>query len=355
VSDPVFVWGSSGLLAGELLRLIESHPGLHLAGAVSRTAGRSLRALHPHLATDATTLDAQTAEAQIAQSIDDGATPGLVLGLPHGEAAQVWKGLRRALGAKADRVRVVDLSADYRLQDVAAYEHWYGRAHADVSELPHFAYGLPEWNREALQTARRVAAPGCFATALQLAALPAARAGVCRTDAPWVLNAVTGSSGSGSSPKAGTHHPHRHGNLWAYGMGGHRHEAELSQALAAFGVEAPLAFQPHSGPFVRGIHLTASLPLAQPIERGEAHALYAETYAGEPFVEVLAEGAPDLRRVVGSNRASLGVHVRESVLTVFATIDNVIKGGSGQGLQCLNLMLGRPETEGLPRAGLGVS
>jgi [amino group carrier protein]-6-phospho-L-2-aminoadipate/5-phospho-L-glutamate reductase len=166
---------------------------------------------------------------------------------------------------------------------------------------------------------------------------------------------ITGSSGSGAAPKPGTHHPYRDGNLWVYASDGHRHEAELAQALAREGVRARIQFSAASGPFVRGIHLSAWLPLARPLDARAARAIYAEAYANEPFVEVLEEGAPDLRRVVGSNRASLGVYVRDGVLGVHLTLDNLVKGGAGQALQCLNRMLGFPETWGLPRAGLGVA
>jgi N-acetyl-gamma-glutamyl-phosphate reductase len=165
---------------------------------------------------------------------------------------------------------------------------------------------------------------------------------------------VTGSSGSGNEPKAGTHHPWRHGNLWAYGLEGHRHEAELAQALERVGVRAPLHFVPHSGPFARGIHLTACLPLERRLSGEEAQAIYAEAYAEEPFVQVLDEAVPDLRRVSGSNSVALRPFVRGEALHVLCTLDNVVKGGAGQALQCLNLMLGLPETWGLPRSGLGV-
>jgi N-acetyl-gamma-glutamyl-phosphate reductase len=254
---------------------------------------------------------------------------------------------------------VLDLAADFRLREPELYRTAYGHAHPAPDELTSFVYGLPELAREPLRGARRVAAPGCFATALQLAVLPAAEAGVLDPSRAWILNGITGSSGSGNEPKPATHHPHRHDNLWAYSVGGHRHEAELVQALAPLGQCPPLVFVAHSGPFARGIHLTATLPLARALGAAEAQALYAERYRGEPYVEVLGESreraTPDLRSVVGSNRASLAVHVRGETLVVLLTLDNLVKGGSGQGLQCLNLMLGFPETMGLPRTGLGVS
>jgi N-acetyl-gamma-glutamyl-phosphate reductase len=263
-------------------------------------------------------------------------------------------GLRAALGRDFERLALVDLAADFRLRDPELYRSAYGHAHGASEELPGFAYGLPEMNRAAIQKSRRAAAPGCFATALQLAAWPAAKAGLLDARAPWQFFGVTGSSGSGAEPKPGTHHPHRHGNLWAYSLEGHRHEAELVQCLRALGQDPPLVFLPHSGPFARGIHLTAVLPLGRALSSAEASAVYQEALRGEPFVEVLSGRVPDLRSVAASNRAALGVHVRGSSLVVLAALDNVVKGGAGQALQCLNLILGFPETWGLPRVGLGV-
>ena len=375
---PVFLFGARGMLGGELARLLEHHPVLELAASVSRAPTETG---HRQLAGERTTVAAATAIGQLREALDSaeaaGSPPGsasgpravLVLALPHGESARTWKAVRAELGAAAERLAVVDLAADFRLRDPEVYARVYGAAHPAPEELGQFVYGLPELDREGLRAAlaagpARIAAPGCFATALQLAAVPAAAAGLARTERdapPWVLHGITGSSGAGVEPKATTHHPHRHGNLWAYGLDGHRHEAELAQALAAH-VPAidptsvpPLAFLPHSGPFARGIHLTAALPVAPGVDAAAARRAYRDFYAGSPFVEVLEEGVPDLRMVVGSNRVALAVNVRGPVLQVLLTLDNLIKGGSGQGLQCLNLALGLDETVGLPRYGLGVS
>jgi N-acetyl-gamma-glutamyl-phosphate reductase len=326
--------------------------GLELAGAVSR--GAPTRA-HRHLGAELATLGLEEAERALVQRLERGERAALVLALPHGESADCWLALRERLGALAERVLVVDLAADFRLRSPERYRATYGREHPAPGELARFVYGLPELCRDELRGATRVAAPGCFATALQLAVLPAARARLLDPGRAWVLNGVTGSSGSGSEPKPATLHPHRHDNLWAYQVGGHRHEAELEQALALFDLRPPLAFVACSGPFARGIHLSATLPLAARVGEDEARALYAEVYRDEPFVEVLAGGTPDLRSVVGSNRAALAVFVRGELLQVFLTLDNLLKGGAGQALQCLNLMLGLPETAGLPRNGLGVS
>jgi N-acetyl-gamma-glutamyl-phosphate/LysW-gamma-L-alpha-aminoadipyl-6-phosphate reductase len=349
----VWVFGARGMLAGEFLRLIENHPGLQLAGAVSRSDS-GLAEAHPHATLGLPAVDEDRATEGLIEALAAGESCAAVLALPHGESAALYARLEAALGSRISELAVVDLAADFRLRDPGRYENVYGRSHPCPDALADFVYGLPELDRSRLSGARRVAAPGCFATALQLAAVPAARAGLLDATRPWIFTGVTGSSGSGATPAVGTHHPWRHGNLWAYGLDGHRHEAELLQALAPLGVEPPVHFVPHSGPFARGIHLTAMLPLARAVRGTEVRAAYVGAYGGEPFVEVLAERVPDLRSVVGSNRATLGLHLRGSVLTVLCTIDNMIKGGAGQALQCLNAMLGFPETCGLPRAGLGV-
>ena len=351
---PLWVFGAKGMLAGELLRLLDLHPVLRLEGAVSRSE-LSLDDAHPHAALETATCSAERATSAIADELAGGGPAAVVLALPHGESCAAWLALKDKLGARAGELAIVDLAADFRLRDPALYAQAYGHAHPAPGELAGFEYGLPELNRAALRDARRIAAPGCFATAMQLAVVPAARAGLLDAKKPWILHGITGSSGSGAEPKVGTHHPWRHGNLWAYSLDGHRHEAELAQALARSNPGAPIHFVAHSGPFARGIHLTCALPLARAIDAQRVHEIYAEAFDGEPFVSVLAGRVPDLRSVTGSNRAALSVSVRGDVLTVLCTLDNMVKGGVGQAVQCLNLMLGLPETTGLPRAGLGVA
>lgn len=350
---PAFVVGAGGLLAGELLRLVLEHPGLALAAAVTREGCSSLRTLQPQLAHDAPVLAAAELAPALAHALQQGSEPVLFLALPHGASSRLWKELRATLGSRCETLCVVDLAADYRLHDPALQTRWYGE-HADPEAQDDFAYGLPELAGDRLQGARRIAAPGCFATALQLSTLPAVGADLLAAEERWTYHGVTGSSGSGAKPAAGTHHPHRHANLRAYAVEGHRHEAELQGALGERGLEPTVVFVPCSGPFVRGIHLTAVLPLARRLEPGEARAAYAEAYRGRPFVEVLLEGQPELRTVVGSNRAALAVAQRGDALVVTCALDNVLKGGAGQAVQALNVSRGWPEAAGLPRRGLGM-
>ncbi len=353
-----WIWGAGGVLAGEFLRLALAHPGLSLAGLVTRAGGERLADLHPHLAAHAaSTVNADEAVRALEDALAaEDARAVVVLALPHGQAASTWADLQARLGARAERVHVVDLSADHRLRDSEDYPRWYGAAHPNAAELERFVYGLPELATSGAgggQAGARIAAPGCFATALQLACVPAARAELLAFERPWIFHGVTGSSGSGKQPTTTTHHPFRDGNLWAYALAGHRHEAELFQALPARPRE--VLFAPHSGPFVRGIHLTAYLPLARSLETDEAVALFEESYGGRPFVEVLTKGAPELRRVVGSNTVAMSVRVRGELLVVSLVLDNLLKGGSGQALQALNPALGWPETTGLDRLAWGLA
>ncbi len=352
---PAWVFGAKGMLAGELMRLLDLHPGLELRGAVSRSEQGVVEA-HPHLVTRTRTCNADEARAAIAEALVGGGRAVAFLALPHGESASLWAKLSAELGPLADNLYLVDLAADFRIANPARYQSAYGHPHPAPAELARFTYGLVELHRDAIARSRRVAAPGCFATALQLACVPAARAKLLDTSRPWILHGITGSSGSGVEPKPGTHHPWRHANMWAYSLDGHRHEAELAQALEPHGPVPPIHFVAHSGPMARGIHLTAALPLARKVTTAEARAAYAELFGGSTFVEVL-EGSkvPDLRSISASNRAQLAVHVRGDVLNVLCTLDNMTKGGAGQALQCLNVMLGFPEHWGLPRAGLGVN
>lgn len=349
MTTPLYVYGASGLLAGELMRLVETHPTFELAGAITRSSAGTVCDLHPNLTHAAPLLSKEEAVTAIQDSLTAGPC-ALVLGLPHGESAAAWLALESALGSAAADLLVVDLSADFRLSDAETYAEVYGREHPAPSTIEDWTYGLIEHHRDAVTGSKRVAAPGCFATAMQLACVPAATAGLVTNEAPWICNAVTGSSGSGATAKATTHHPHRHGNFKAYARTGHRHEAELLQACP----DARVQLMPHSGPFARGIHLTASMPLADGVTVADACATYADAYADSAFATFDTEATPELRAVVGSNRASLGLVERDGWLHVTCCIDNVLKGGSGQAIQALNLMAGLPETAGLPTAGLGV-
>ncbi len=367
---PAYVYGAGGLLAGELMRLLTAHPGLETACAITRTGSegdaQTLGELHPHLALELALSNPEEGIEALAADLKLGPA-ALFLALPHGESAGTWRAIRERLGALAAQLWLVDLSADYRIADGDIWEGVYQLPHPDRGELAAFTYGLVEFERTALVGSRRISAPGCFATAMQLACLPLQRAGLLAPDGTWVLNAITGSSGSGAKAKASTHHPHRHGNLCAYALAGHRHEAELLQAAATrpagpagcagAGTTPRVIFQPHSGPFVRGIHLTAVLPLASDSSAGveQLRDEFRAVFEDSPFVTVRADGAPELRHVVGSNRAELAVSLRAGCAVVLVAMDNTLKGGSGQALQALNVAVGWPETAGLSINGMGAA
>jgi N-acetyl-gamma-glutamyl-phosphate reductase len=264
---------------------------------------------------------------------------------PHGELAKELPALEAQWrAAKLDRLTVIDLSGDHRLTDAAAFERAYGKPHPHPARLGSFVYGFPEWQREKIKRAARIASPGCFATALNLALLPFAD----RADIDWVaVSAATGSSGSGALPSDTTHHPTRAQDYRAYKPLMHQHLAEAEQLLAAHGSRAKISFVPHSAPLVRGIFLTAQLRVA---DAAAAAAAVRARYANEPFVR-LVEGSPRVAAVAGSNFADLGVAHHGEFLVVMVALDNLLKGMAGQAVQCMNLALGYDETLGLRAAG----
>jgi N-acetyl-gamma-glutamyl-phosphate reductase len=272
--------------------------------------------------------------------------------LEHGESSRV-----AAEVFAAGPGLVVDLAADFRVRDPALYERYYG-PHPSPELLGRFTYGLADVAGPRLRGVRAIAAPGCFATAAQLALYPLARAGLDLTPS---LFAVTGSSGAGVQPRPTTHHPMRAHNLFAYSVLGHRHEAEVLQGWREWigRPDAAARLMTHSGPFVRGIHLTlhAYLPSGRSVSGGEpgtaARDWYRDAYRDRPFVRVL-DAPPDLTHAVGTNYAL--IHAVESAdgreVQVMVAIDNLVKGAGGQALQAMNLALGIEETAGLKAGGI---
>jgi N-acetyl-gamma-glutamyl-phosphate reductase len=344
----VAVVGAAGYAGGELLRLLYQHPEVGDLVATSRSRGGApLADAHPALAT-------------LTDARFSGATPGEIardrdvvfLCLEHGESSRVAAEVFAARPAL-----VVDLAADFRVRDRALYERYYG-PHQAPELLPRFCYALADVLGPALRGAAALAAPGCFATAAELALYPLARAGL---DLSPSIFAVTGSSGAGALPKPTTHHPMRAHNLFAYSVLGHRHEAEVLQAWREWigRPDAGARLMTHSGPFVRGIYLTlhAYLPRDRAISAGDpgtaASHWFREAYAGRPFVRVL-DAPPELTHAVGTNHAL--IHAAESddgsEVQVTVAIDNLVKGAGGQAIQAMNLALGIEETAGLTGGGM---
>jgi N-acetyl-gamma-glutamyl-phosphate reductase len=249
----------------------------------------------------------------------------------------------------ASGARVVDLSGDFRLRDAAAYKKYYGADHPCADKLTDgsFVYGLPELNRERIRKAKYVASPGCFATTIELALLPLARAGLLAGSVEVV--GITGSSGSGVVPSPTTHHPTRAVNLRTYKPLDHQHIPEIAQTLHDAGAkDLALQFVPVSAPLSRGIFATCFAHVPESTSGEQVKALYAEAYAKEPFVRVPAKRLPEVAAVSGSNFVEVGVQPGtvqngKRLVACFCVTDNLIKGGAGQAIQSMNLMLGLDE------------
>jgi N-acetyl-gamma-glutamyl-phosphate reductase common form len=346
---PVVVLGGSGYVAGELLRLLAAHPVLRPAAVVSASrAGEPVEAAFRHLAGCYGGLAFSPPEELPALAARH---PRLAAfsAAPHGASAPLVDALLSAAEEAGSEVRVVDLSADFRFPEAAAWEEVYGRPHPAPGRLAEFACAVPE--HAGVPPAPHRAHPGCFTTAAVLAAVPLLAAGL--VEPRLTVVAVTGSTGAGRTPTPTTHHPERRSTLFAYQPLTHRHGPEMERlAAAASGVKAELDFVPQAGPLARGIYATVSGRLVRPAGAGEVAAALAEFYAGAPFVDV-ADEPPRLADVVGSNRCRLGVAARGDAVFVFAAIDNLVKGAAGGAIQWMNRLWGLDETAGLTQPGPG--
>ena len=341
---PVVVLGGSGYVAGELLRLLAGHPHLRPAAILSESqAGEAVESAFPHLAGCFPGLRFSGREG-----LFDGLEGQVAVfcAAPHGAAAALLDEVLAEAEQKGLEAHAVDLSADFRFADAAAYERVYGHAHGAPGRLASFSCAVPE---HANGTNGHRAHPGCFTTATLMATVPLLKLGLIEPRVSVV--AVTGSTGAGKTPTATTHHPARRSNLFAYSPLAHRHEPEMEAlAKAASGVEAEIHFIPQAGPFARGIYATVQGKLLRPGE--DVRAALASFYDGSPFVDVLA-APPRLQDVVGTNRCRMGVAVDGDHVAVFSAIDNLVKGAAGGGIQWMNRLLGLPETAGLTQPGPG--
>lgn len=344
------VIGGSGYGGGELIRRLLGHPEVELCRVASVDfIGEPLSAAHPNLEGHR-----GAAALRFEKLAPDEAARGMdvvLLGLPHKVSAQFMPAILQT-GA-----RVLDLSGDFRLRDAAAYKKYYGGDHPCPELLGTFVYGLPELHRERIRRARAVASPGCFATTVELALLPLARAGLLSGAEVQVVG-ITGSSGSGVVPSAGTHHPSRAVNLRTYKPLSHQHLPEITELLKDAGGAPHLRFVPVSAPLSRGIFATCfvSLPDGPEAAPAAVEARYRGAYEAEPFCRVPRGRLPEVAAVAGSNYAEVGVQVGEPeggrrTVACFAALDNLIKGGAGQGIQNMNLMLDLPETLSLEDPG----
>lgn len=338
------VYGGSGYLGSEAVRRLLAHPLVDLVHVYAADhVGERLSAALPNLE-GKTTLRFEAVP-------EDGRTPDvdvLLLALPHVVSHRV---VARAI---VTQVRIIDMSGAFRVNDAGAYARFYGEPHPLPHLLPEFIYGLPELRRDALRGARLVASPGCFATAVELGLLPLARAG-------WLSGSVqcvgmTGSSGAGITPTPTTHHPVRAENLRVYRPLTHTHAPEIAEALTlAGGRELELDFVPVAAPLTRGILATSFTTVPEDVDAARLRDAFVQTFSGERFVIVPEQRLPEVVAVAGSNYAEVGFAVGEPraaargtrSVTCISALDNLVKGGAGQAIQNLNLMLGIDESLGL--------
>jgi N-acetyl-gamma-glutamyl-phosphate reductase len=243
-------------------------------------------------------------------------------------------------------LKVVDFSADYRIKDAEVYEKFYQVKHTDTANLKRAVYGLPELFREQIKGANLIANPGCFPTSALLAVAPLLKNGLIETDS-IIVNAVTGTSGAGKNPSVKFHFPNMNENIFAYGIGTHRHMPEMEQIAGEIaGSDVNILFQPHAGPFDRGILSTVYCQPKKKTDGAQLAKLYKDFYADEPFVQVCSE-APAVKNVAGTNYCHLYPAFVKDRIVVFSTIDNLVKGASGQAIQNMNIIFGLEETLGL--------
>ena len=337
----VGIVGGTGYTGVELLRLLAQHPHCELAAITSRKeAGTGVAEMFPNL------------RGRVKLKFSDPAQAGLdqcdlvFFATPIGVAMEQARAL---VGAGA---RIIDIAADFRIQDIALWEQWYGVKHLCPDLVTEAVYGLPEVNRERIRKARIVANPGCYPTATQLGFLPLVEAGVVDLD-HLIADAKSGVSGAGRRAEVHTLLAEASDNFKAYGVPGHRHHPEIVQELAqAAGRAVNLVFTPHLAPMIRGIHATLYARLTAP---ADLQALFEKRYAGEPFVDVLPAGShPDTRSVRGANVCRIAVHQPRGgdIAVVLSVIDNLVKGASGQAVQNMNIMFGFPESAGLEQIAL---
>jgi len=339
----VAVAGASGYMGAEALRLLSVHPKLQLSVVTSeRLAGERLDKVFPHLRGLSSLVFSDLDPARLSEEADL-----VFLALPHMESQRAVPVLRKQ-GRK-----VIDLSADYRLRDGSLYETWYKAGHIDAVGLGEAVYGMPELHRKSIAGASLVANPGCYAMGAILATAPLLKSGLGRVDGIVIdgKSGVTGAGAQGRKIDPMYLFTEANENVQAYGIATHRHTPEIEQELSALsGQPVVVSFTPHLVPLNRGIFTTASVPLGKSASTADLLAVYREFYAGEPFVRVLPEGErPTTRAIVGSNFCNVTVvsDPRTGRAVCVSALDNLGKGGSANGIQNLNIMMGWDERTGL--------
>ncbi len=339
----VAIVGASGYTGEELVRLLISHPEVELACVTSRQqAGQPLAKAFPRYAGRPGVAGLAFSEPKV----DDIAAKARVafLALPHGVAAEF------AVPLLAKGVKVIDLSADFRLKSADVYKEFYAQEHPAPALLKDAIYGMPEIRRDAIRGAKLIASPGCYPTSIILASAPALKNKLVKT-AGVAANSLSSPSGAGRKAELDYLFIECNESVRAYGVPKHRHLSEIEQELSLLaGTTMTIAFTPTLIPVNRGIHTTVYFEMLKPLAQADAQKIYEDFYRGEPFVRVMEPGRlPDIKNVAGANFLDVAVRVdpRTQRLIAFSAVDNLVKGAGGQAVQSMNLMFGLPETTGL--------
>ncbi|NBO38811.1 N-acetyl-gamma-glutamyl-phosphate reductase [bacterium] len=346
----VGIFGATGYTGHELIQLISSHPGAEIVSLASQSQAGVEVTLpnNPHFVKDLRAPRRSLKLVSLEQGLDS-QIDCLFMCLSHGEGAKI------AAQALARGIRVIDLSADFRLKSIAQFETVYNSKHPAPEALEHFTYGLPELFRNEIRSARACANPGCYPTTVALATAPFLKHGLLQQKASIIVDAKSGVSGAGRRPTDTNHFVAVHDNFRPYNVGRtHRHVPEMEQTLSEFSVNFSnkIIFTPGLLPIVRGMLSSVYVPLNKSLSQDDLAEFLQSYYADEPFVSVLSDGraTPDLASVRGTNSAILSVHALDTTALVLCAIDNLGKGASGQAVQNFNLMMGFEESDGLTKS-----
>lgn len=335
----VGIFGGSGYGGSELLRILLPHPNAEIAFVTANEhAGKPVSEVHRSLH-GLTDLKLSKVPEDLENLTD---LDCAFLALPHGQSMEIAPRLPA-------HVKVIDLSGDFRLRDKAEFEQHYNREHTAMDTQAEFVYGLTETNRQAIKNARLISNPGCFATATLLGLAPLAAGNLI--EGRVVVDAKTGSSGSGAKPAANTHHPQRMNSFYAYKPFTHQHVPEVEQELRAVGNwNSELVFMTHSLPVSRGIFASIYVETKQELNEDEVRSVFTDFYDGSFFIRIV-KGSPDINWVKTTNFCDLGFATRGRQVVVFSALDNLVKGAAGQAVQNMNLMFGLDEKTGLMLIG----
>jgi len=341
----VSIIGGSGYVGGELLRLLLQHPYVEVQQVTSeRFAGQFIKSVHPNLRVYPLKFS----------SVDDlKKVDVLFLCLPHGES------MKRITNVRSKTITIIDSSADFRLNDPSDYEKWYGFIHTNPSLLSQKVLGLPELYKQQIEKADLIACPGCMSTTSILALYPLTKANILDEIAPIVIEAKTGSSGSGSNVTQANMHSERSGVIRSFKPTGHRHTAEIIQELTVHGKTPSVYFSATGVESVRGILVTCQVTIKKDISEKDIWIVYRDFIKNNPFLRIVKEQKglyryPEPKILIGTNMCEIGFEKETDTqrLVVMAAIDNLMKGAAGQAVQCLNVRKGWEETTGLATVGL---